>query len=161
MALDFAKLGEIERAQEDGACVILPHPVTGDDIGVKAWVASHDSERVMARARAIAEGRRKAGGEVTVQDQHEIVNDIVIASVTRWEGVEDGGKPVECTADNVRSVLRVIRPWHDVILEAGTNRALFIDASLTASPRPSKRGSNTTRQGRTGSPSGSTLSEPE
>ncbi|MET3648029.1 hypothetical protein [Phyllobacterium ifriqiyense] len=121
---------------EDGFDLDILHPATGEKTGLVIKVASYRSERVKRVQRrlanaAIREGKKNPKKVGTVEEIEEKTNEIVAASVISWN-LTQGGKPVECTPENVLKV--VSNPDYFFISEqidkAADEDANFVKPSL-------------------------------
>lgn len=105
--------------------------IKGEETGVKVVVASLDSERVK-------NGQRKRLAQMNQSDvasiskrvdatEKELINTLSDAIVS-WEGMENEGKPFECTPENKLLALSSSPHFKEQIHVAAANRSLFMSA---------------------------------
>lgn len=123
--MDLKSLSSVEETEID-----ILSPKTGEPTGIKVVVASYDSERVKTGQRARANSRLKAAKsgntEVTAETLEEDGYFMASLAVAAWTDVEEDGKPVECTRENVERLLRAYPWFFDQVHNAARTRSLFI-----------------------------------
>lgn len=134
--MDLSKFTGLSNAFEDGIEVEITHPVTSKPLGLTVRVASFNSERVKAVQRRIAnrslkDNKRNPKKSATVEELEEASNEILASAVIGWTGFELKGKPLECTRENVLSVLNNPDLWfiRDQIDKAADDVTAFMMAS--------------------------------
>lgn len=128
--MDLSKLNVAN--SNNGETLQLVHPVTCDDLPISITLAGSDSEafrnkRLEIQNRNVSSmmKNRKKGFESNDIDGCEL-----LASVTlSWSGVEENGKPVECSTENAMDVYRRF-PWiREQVDEFVGDRANFFTTS--------------------------------
>lgn len=134
--VDLSKFDGFAKSFDDGIDVDICHPVTSEKLGMTVRIASYQSERVKKLQRKMAnaamrEQRRNPKKAATVEEVEEKAFDIMVASVISWEGFERGGKPLECTPENVRAVVSNPDLWFiaEQIDKAAEDSQAFMTAS--------------------------------
>lgn len=120
-------------AKEDAAAVVpLTQPDGTPDLasdGTRATLSMVGMYAAVYREReaAFQAARRDATDELT---RDEVEREMIAWSVADWHGIEDGGTPLPCTLENVRTVFTAA-PWvYDRARIAFNQRGrFFADAS--------------------------------
>jgi hypothetical protein len=108
--MDLSQFDGLAKSFDEGVEIEIKHPKTGAGTGLKVRVASYEGERVkrvqrkMANA-AIRESKRNPKKIGTVEEIEEKALEITAAAVVSWSGFTLNGKPLECTPENVLTVL--------------------------------------------------------
>jgi len=133
--MDLSSFEGLAQGFEEGVDVEILHPTTGAKTGLVVRVASYQSERVKRIQRRLAnealkEQKRNPRKVTKVEEAEEKAHDIIVAAVISWEGFELGGKPLECTPENVRKVVSNPDLWFiaEQIDKAADDQAAFIKA---------------------------------
>ena len=98
--------------------------------GITITLASRDSDAVKAvmdkaMARRLAALRKGNQKPVSPSDIDAEAINALVAAVEGWAGLTEGGKPLECTADNVRALITDHAWVRRQLDEAMGNEALF------------------------------------
>lgn len=130
MGFDLSTLDTGSQRQEDGVPVEIKHPVTGQGLGITVTVASYESERVKAVARAMGnkallQQKRNPRKADTVEAVEERTLEIAIAAIVGWDGVELEGKKLPFTRENARTVLERYPFIAEQIDAVAADRAAF------------------------------------
>jgi hypothetical protein len=130
MGFDLSTLDGGVKKQEDGLPVEIKHPATDEPLGITIWVACYESERVMARARAIGnkvkqERAKKPHKIGKIEQDEENMRHLAIAAIVKWDGILVDDKPLPLNDDNAAMVLSKYRFIQDAIEEFGGDRANF------------------------------------
>jgi len=109
--MDLSKFAGLSEGFDKGVEIEILHPMTSKPTGLKVSVASYKSERVKRVERRIAnqalrEQARNPKRIRTVEEHEEKADEIIASAVVSWSGFEMKGKPLECTPENVLSVLQ-------------------------------------------------------
>jgi len=124
---DLSSFDGLQTAQEDGIPVEIVHPGTGELVGVTVVVAGPDSTHAKKADRALINRRLKMQKtkSLTAEElQAESLRKLA-ACVLSWDGMVDGGKPLECVTENVLLAFERA-PWlAEQVAEAAGNRAAF------------------------------------
>lgn len=130
MGFDLSTLDTGTRRKEDGVPVELKHPATGQPLGITITVASYESERVKAVARAMGnkallQQKRNPRKADTVEAIEERTFEIACAAIVSWEGLELDGKPLPFTRENARTVLERYPEIAEQVDTVASDRAAF------------------------------------
>lgn len=108
--MDLSKF-ETRKGADTGAIVELLLPdgskaIQDDGNPVSITVAGSDSAVFKRTAQTQADRWRKAGVRraVTMDSVEQDVAELLAACTLSWSGIEDGGKPLECNADNAKRI---------------------------------------------------------
>lgn len=136
--MDLGKFEGLAKSFDDGIEIDIKDAF-GNPTDLKVRVASYQSDRVKKLSRKMADKamleRKKNPKRIkTVAEMEEDGNDLMVCAVISWSGFEVNGKVLECTPENVRSVITnkdlfFIRRQID---EAADDQAGFLTASQTS-----------------------------
>lgn len=132
-------------AAEKGRPLTLRDPRTGADIveldefkipqPVRLVLLGSDSASYRAKEHEIAMRRARTRGaaETFSLSREELENDVVetlAVCVVSWERIDDDatGKPLECTPENVRKLLRSSSVVREQVTEFVTKRSNFLNS---------------------------------
>ena len=88
--------------------VEIIHPLTNKPVGIKFLIISRHTAEVKNLARQMADKRiasARKGKPIDTASLEDESLDLLVAAVKGWDGVEDEGKPIPCTAEKVREIL--------------------------------------------------------
>jgi hypothetical protein len=130
MSFDLATLDSGVKAQEEGLPMPLLHPKTGEPTGVILRVASYESERVMARARAIgnrvrAERAKQPLKATRVEQDEDTMRALAVAALVGWENLEHDKKPLPYSEANAEMILSKYKFIQDQVEKFGGDRSNF------------------------------------
>lgn len=130
MNFDLSSLDSGVKAQEEGLPMPLLHPKTGEPTGVVIRVASYESERVMARARAIgnrvrAEKAKQPLKATRVEQDEDTMKALAVAAVVGWENLQHEGKPLAYSEANAEMILAKYKFVQDQVEKFGGDRSNF------------------------------------
>jgi len=97
-ALDSAALSN------SGMTMTLRDPNGKPVEGVSLTVLGRDSDK-LRRVYAM-NGEAVQSGKASLPDLEGYAFEAAVSAVIGWTGIEDGGKPLDCTPDNVRLLFR-------------------------------------------------------
>ncbi|HRQ25804.1 hypothetical protein [Hyphomicrobium sp.] len=132
--MDIFDLSDLNapEAFETGMEIDILHPVTSEPTGLKVKVRSFRSRRVEEIEHDIAnkvlrKRSRDSSYVKTAWEMHEDATKILAATVVSWSGFEMNGEPLECTNENVTSVLGNRSLWfiRDQIDKAASDDRAF------------------------------------
>lgn len=133
--MDLGKFEGLAKAFDEGIEIVIKDAF-GNPTDLKVQVLSYQSDIVkkIARKKADVANRERVKNPKrvkTVAEMEEDGNDLMVAAVLSWSGFEVNGKALECTPENVRSVITnkdlfFIRKQID---EAADDQAGFLTAS--------------------------------
>lgn len=114
--MDLAKFNGMAKAFDEGVEIEIRHPATNEPLGLKVRVASYQSERVKKVQRklanaAIRDQKRNPRKTATIEETEEKAFEIVAAAVLSWDGFERNEETLECTPENVLSVVEDPNLW--------------------------------------------------
>lgn len=129
--MDFSNI-DLESWAEDGAEMIVKHPVTLEDLHdengkpVTIWVKGLDSPEAKSIARAAAVSMQNGNAKKLEKDGLELLLKIT----SKWQGIGWDGKELDCTPKNIRFFYEK-REWVglQVIEFARDRRNFFSEAS--------------------------------
>jgi hypothetical protein len=100
--MDFGKLNATEYADK-GAVLNVLHPATREPLpGVTITLLGQDSKVYKARLSKMRQSFSGSNKKLDISKiEDEAANNRVAVTIA-WEGVEENGKPLECTPENVR-----------------------------------------------------------
>lgn len=110
--MDFEVLATVDRHEAGAECNILD-PATGKPTDVFIKVQGSDSKAWRAAKKrqtaAIIAARAAKKGEIEKADDldldfEEMDIDALVSVTTDWRGINKGGKPYKCTAENAREL---------------------------------------------------------
>lgn len=125
--MDFSTI-DLVAAADRGAECHLDHPVTGEPLYVEGKpvtirVLGQDSREFRSALSALSE---KAGkGKATIEKAESNAVELLTRLVTKWDGIIWDGKPLDCTAENVRMFLTKFPPVRRQLDEFVAERANF------------------------------------
>ena len=100
MTFDLATL-DTSKVAEDGAELLVAHPTTGEDLGIKITLIGTDSKtfRDISKSRATASLKKKSR-EIDL-DQNEQDSIELLARCTKgWSGITENGKDIPFGHEN-------------------------------------------------------------
>ena len=100
MTFDLATL-DTAKVAEEGAELLVSHPTTGEDLGIKIVLIGTDSKtfRDISKTRATASLKKKSR-DIDL-DQGEVESIELLAKCTKgWEGITEDGIEVKFTYEN-------------------------------------------------------------
>ena len=100
MTFDLATL-DTSKVAEEGAELLVSHPTTGEDLGIKITLIGTDSKtfRDISKSRATASLKKKSREIDLDQNESDAVE--LLAKCTKgWSGITENGKDIPFTHDN-------------------------------------------------------------
>jgi len=126
--VDLSQFADLAKAQDAGIDVHIQHPGTGEDLGIVVRVAGPDSAR-QKRARSLVSNERIAkqrNRKPTAADFEADALKVTAASVISWSGMEENGKPIECTAETAEDIFKRHAWLYEQVAAAVGDRSGFI-----------------------------------
>lgn len=91
---------DVRAAADEGAELVLEHPVTGDPLeGVAIRVLGADSSAYRRAVKRIAE-RRHGKKRVSLDDMERQASELMAAVTVSWRNIEVDGEAIDCTEEN-------------------------------------------------------------
>ena len=135
MALDLNVTNLSEKA-ETGYEFELMLPVVNEGTGAFITVRGSNSPKVKAHSKRVfnqmqakEQQAKRRGREVevrTLDEAEEMAIDAAGVRVIDWKGIEEGGKALKATEENIRKVLKEHEWIRSAVLEESDNVANFI-----------------------------------
>lgn len=130
MGFDVERIDEAKNQREIGVEMAFLHPKTGADTGAVIVVAAYTSERVKAKARAIAkewEKRRERNPTFMpgLDEQERLSRAMTCAAVIDWRGFNRDGKLWPCTPENIETLTADPAVTKQIDAKAGDEAAFF------------------------------------
>lgn len=99
-------LSALAQAALSEAEVVIYHPVTGEDMGIRIKVHSPDSEPYRKKEREMKDrtfelSKKNRGGSLSSAALESAAKEVLICAVCGWSGVIWAGSELECTRENV------------------------------------------------------------
>jgi len=125
MDLNSIKVAE---NSEEGADLIVLHPVTFEETDIVIKLAGMDSAKYRNQVKKIAERRmgKRQNNKIDLDAAERQSAEILGACTLKWKGVERDGIPVECTFANAVEIyadpnLRWLREQVDAFIAERSN----------------------------------------
>lgn len=98
----------------------------GEKTDIRIELASRDSQKYQARIKKLAEKNRKALKGLDINTVEKETMNIYVACTINWENIQDNGKDVPCTPEEIERIY-TMAPWiFEQVREFIEDRANFL-----------------------------------